>query len=95
MATSAWPVCIRPMQEVTAWLAEMQAMVTVWPGVESGKPSKSEKVLDQYATLARVRRYLSKATCSESSLLGNVGGANLLLNRAGAQVIHLYSKWAV
>ena len=34
------------MQEVTAWLAEMQAMVTVWPGVESGKPGKkSEKIL--------------------------------------------------
>ena len=42
MATSAWPVCIRPMQEVTAWLAEMQAIVTVWPGVESGKPGKKE-----------------------------------------------------
>ena len=47
MATSAWPVCIRPMQEVTAWLAEMQAIVTVCPGVESGKPGENEKILEE------------------------------------------------
>ena len=43
MATSAWPVWIRLMHEVTAWLAEMHAIVTVWPGVESGNPGKSAK----------------------------------------------------
>ena len=46
MATSAWPVWIRLMQEVTAWLAEMQAIVTVWPGVERGKPGKGAKILE-------------------------------------------------
>ena len=71
------------MQEVTAWLAEMQAMVTVCPGVESGKPGENEKIPQR------------KATCSESGLLGNVGRANLLLNCAGTQVVHLQSKWVV
>ena len=48
MATSAWPVWIRLMHEVTAWFAEMHAIVTVWPGVERGKPGKGETYLLYY-----------------------------------------------
>ena len=43
MATSAWPVWIRLMHEVTAWFAEMHAIVTVWPGVDKGNPGKEYK----------------------------------------------------
>ena len=43
MATSAWPVSMRLMHEVTAWFAEMHAIVTVWPGVDKGNPGKSAK----------------------------------------------------
>ena len=50
MATSAWPVWIRLMHEVTAWFAEMQAIVTVWPGVDKGNPGKSAKKV-QYVNL--------------------------------------------
>merc|ERR1719193_221269 len=39
----------------------------------------------------RVPRGGERETCSESSLLGNVGCANLLLNFAGTQVVHLVS----
>ena len=50
IATSAWPVWIRLMHEVTAWLAEMHAIVTVWPGVDKGNPGKSAKKV-QYVNL--------------------------------------------
>ena len=33
------PWDMRPRQVVMAWLAEMQAMVTVWAGIRSEKPA--------------------------------------------------------
>ena len=33
------PMDIMPRQVVMAWLAEMQAMVTVWAGMRSEKPA--------------------------------------------------------
>ena len=33
------PWAIMPRQVVMAWLAEMQAMVTVWAGIRSEKPA--------------------------------------------------------
>ena len=76
MATSAWPVWIRLMHEVTAWFAEMHAIVTVWPGVDKGNPGKSTKKVKM-------------ATCGEGGLLGNVGCANLLLDCASTRVVNL------
>ena len=64
MATSAWPVWIRLMHEVTAWFAEMHAIVTVWPGVESGKPGKDRTI---FSILLKKR-----TTCGESGLFGNI-----------------------
>ena len=42
MTTCDWPLVIWPMAVVMAWLADMQAIVSVWAGMRSVKPAASE-----------------------------------------------------